>query len=466
MADEHYDSQKENFENKANMPGEGLPPRLDSYNPNLNNRYPPPAGNANQGDYRFHYDEYRQSERARRSGGNGGVAIFGVFLALVLAIGMVGLSTYGVYTYLTRSESNSATPQVPQAAIEESAEGRSQVPSLAIQDRPVTPSAAPSAAPENTGRLTTVEIARKVSPSVVGITQYSGYNMFEPSGQGSGIVMDTEGYILTNAHVVQDAVGINVELTDGESYPAQLIGVDTKTDLAVIKIEAEGLVAAEFGNSDELEVGEKVVAIGNPAGSILAGSVTQGIISGKNRALNDGGYSSTFLQVDAAINPGNSGGALVNEYGQVVGINSAKIADINFEGIGFAIPSNEAKPIVDELIQFGYVRGRTKLGITGTEINEALANINELPVGIYIWTIEATSDLAGKNVAKGDIITHIDGNRIEKFDDLTSILKSKKPGDTLRLTIYRSTQRGTGKSFDVTVELMEDIDENIRRNSR
>ena len=462
MADGYNDTQSDNLENRPIMPEEGVhPQKADPYNPNLNNRYPPPAGNANRGDYRFHYDDYRQSERAKRSGGNGGVAIFGVFLALVLAIGMVGLSTYGVYTYLTRSESSVATPQVPQAT-EERAEGRSEVPSLAIQDRPV----ASSAVSDGTGRLTTIEIARIVSPSVVGITQYSGYNMFEPSGQGSGIVMDTNGYILTNAHVVQDAVGINVELTDGQSYPAQLIGVDTKTDLAVIKIEAEGLVAAEFGNSDELEVGEKIVAIGNPAGSILAGSVTQGIVSGKNRALNDGGYSSTYIQVDAAINPGNSGGALVNEFAQVVGINSAKIADVNFEGIGFAIPSNEAKPIVDELIQFGYVRGRTKLGITGTEINEALANINELPVGIYIWTVDATSDLAGKNVAKGDIITHIDGNRIEKFDDLTAVLKSKKPGDTIRLTIYRSTQRGTGRSFDVTVVLVEDIEENVRRNSR
>ncbi len=256
---------------------------------------------------------------------------------------MVGLSTYGVYTYLTRSEAQFPPRQTERSASQLPVEPRSEGPSLTIRDHPavVESQVAPPSDPE--GRLTTIEIARKVSPSVVGITQYSGYNMFEPSGQGSGIVMDMQGYILTNAHVVADAVGINVELTDG-SHILRNLSASTPRQTSPSLNRSEGLIAAEFGNSDALEVGERIVAIGNPAGSVLAGSVTQGIVSGKNRALNDGGYSSTYIQVDAAINPGNSGGALVNEYGQVVGINSLKLQTSTSKALGLPFPSMKPNP--------------------------------------------------------------------------------------------------------------------------
>ncbi|KAF5035663.1 putative serine protease HtrA [anaerobic digester metagenome] len=283
---------------------------------------------------------------------------------------------------------------------------------------------------------------------------------FTPSGEGSGIIINTDGYIVTNAHVVAGSTGINVELDNGETYSARLIGIDAKTDLAVIKIEAPDLIAAEFGNSDMLEVGETVVAIGNPGGSTLAGSVTQGIVSAVNRMIKDGGYSSSFIQTDAAINPGNSGGALVNEYGQVIGINSSKIAAVDYEGIGFAIPVSEAKPVIDQLMAYGYVKGRTKIGISGVEINQTLSQINSIPVGIYIQSIDPTSDLAGKNVRQGDIITAIDGIKIETFDDISAFLKTKSPGDNVTLTLYRSARgiQGSGQTFSVTMKLMEDID--------
>ena len=313
-----------------------------------------------------------------------------------------------------------------------------------------------------------MEIAKRVRSSVVGIAQYSAFNTFTPSGQGSGIIINSDGYIVTNAHVVEGATGINVELDNDETYAAKLIGIDTKTDLAVIKIEAENLVAAEFGNSDALQVGERVIAIGNPGGATLAGSVSQGIVSGVNRTLNDGNHTSTYIQTDAAINPGNSGGALVNEYGQVVGINSAKVAAVDYEGIGFAIPVSEAKPIIDQLLQYGYVKGRAKLGITGQVINEALSQINGIPVGVYIWSIDPTSELAGKNVTQGDIIIAIDGQKITDFNDISAVLKTKAPGDVVTLTLYRSAKgvSNSGRSFDVTTILMEDIDSGMTGTAR
>ncbi|MBP0981555.1 MAG: trypsin-like peptidase domain-containing protein, partial [Oscillospiraceae bacterium] len=213
-------------------------------------------------------------------------------------------------------------------------------------------------------------------------------------------------------------------------------------------------------NSEALEVGETVVAIGNPGGQLLAGSVTQGIVSAVNRSIKSDGFSSTFIQTDAAINPGNSGGALVNEFGQVIGINSSKIASVEYEGIGFAIPIKEAKPIIDSLMTNGYVKGRTKIGITGTEINEALSQINGIPKGIYITYVDPASDLAGKNVARGDIMIEIDGTKIETFDDVSEFLKTKAPGDKVSIKLYRSARgiADSGKTFTVEMILMEDVE--------
>ena len=201
-------------------------------------------------------------------------------------------------------------------------------------------------------------------PSIVGITVYTQKSSISPSGWASGIIMSEDGYILTNAHVVSNAAAVSVELDNGESYVADVIGYDTKTDLAVMKIDAEGLTPAEFGNSDELRVGERVVVIGNPGGRELSGSAAQGIVSGVNRSLSADSYSTSYIQTDAAINPGNSGGALANAYGQVVGISSARLASYDYENICFAIPINTAKPIVEQIKATGSFT-RAYLGITG-----------------------------------------------------------------------------------------------------
>ena len=420
---------------------------------NPQNSYPNSSG-----EYRWKFEDYEAAGKPpkppRR---NGGLMVLGTLLALVLVVGVICLSGYGAYSLISRAQTPQPTFPDGGSYSTPSAESQtpSSVPELTIKEHPV--SEEPSSAD---GVLSTVEIAKRVRSSVVGIAQYSAFDTFTPSSQGSGIIIHSDGYIVTNAHVVEGATGINVELDNGETYAAKLIGIDVKTDLAVIRIEAENLVAAVFGNSDLLQVGERVVAIGNPGGTALAGSVSQGIVSGVNRTLDDGNYSSTYIQTDAAINPGNSGGALVNEYGQVVGINSAKVAAVDYEGIGFAIPISEAKPIIDQLLQYGYVKGRAKLGITGQVINEALSQINSIPVGVYIWSIDPTSELAGKNVAQGDIITAIDGQKITDFNDISAILETKSPGDEVTLTLYRSARGVTnsGRVFEVTTILMEDID--------
>lgn len=217
------------------------------------------------------------------------------------------------------------------------------------------------------------------------ITTYVNYQNYQAEGMGSGIIIREDGYIVTNAHVVEGAKGITVQLGDGTSYEGRLVGSDSKTDLAVVKVDAENLPAATFGNSDQVKMGEKVLAIGNPQSMDFAGSVTQGIVSGLNRQITAGGQNGTtvthytnLIQTDAAINPGNSGGALVNEYGQVIGINSAKVIATGAEGMGFAIPSNEVKPIVDDLIAYGRVTGRVRLGIYATEVDEVLARLNHV----------------------------------------------------------------------------------------
>lgn len=321
------------------------------------------------------------------------------------------------------------------------------------------------------GKLTTVQIAEKVTPSVVGIVIYQkGFN-FQELGQGSGIIMSEDGYILTNSHVVGDgaADGIKVVLSDGKEFEAKLIGADAKTDIAVIKVEAQNLPNATFGNSDDIKVGERVVAIGNPTGLQLAGSVTEGIISGVNRNISGNGsaYSLPTIQTDAAINPGNSGGALVNEYGQVIGINSAKLASAEIEGLGFAIPTTLAKPIIDDLMTNGYVANRVKIGITFQVIDDVLARINNIPKGLYVVSVDPSVDAAKKGIEKGDIIAEINGEKIEKAEQVTEILKNKKPGDSITLKVLKRDVSGNINSKNIEVTLEQDrgvVDSNTPNN--
>lgn len=309
------------------------------------------------------------------------------------------------------------------------------------------------------------DIAAKLTPSVVCIQNYQvtqNYGFMQtdtsdssvsPASEGSGIIMSEDGYIITNAHVVEGATSLKVMTSDGETYEAQLIGSDTVTDLAVVKINATGLTAAEFGSSEDLRVADKVMAIGNPGGHELSSSVTIGYVSALNRAIanNTTGYTMEYIQTDAAINPGNSGGALINKYGQVVGINSAKISATGYEGLGFAIPIDTAQPIISDLIQYGYVKDRAVLGISGQFIDSMTGRFYGLPQGEYVAQLNS-SEAQASGLQVGDVITAIDNQQLDSESTLRSAILSKKPGDTVTLQVYRSS---TQQSTTVELKLSE-----------
>lgn len=315
------------------------------------------------------------------------------------------------------------------------------------------------------GGLTTAEIVAKNIHSTVVVKMYTrqsqnGFNFSASgtetmAGQASGIVMSEDGYIITNQHVVyNEDTGkyydrIDVEFYDGSVYTASVIGADQDTDLAVIKIDATGLTPVTFGNSDNLNLGDRVVTLGNSGG--LPWSVSQGIISGLNRDVYDEtGYSIQCLQIDAVINPGNSGGPLFNAAGEVVGINSAKIVYEGYEGLGFSIPISEAKPVIDDIIANGYATGRIALRITGYTVTQSGYE------GFMIDTIQSDSSLSGTGAQQGDIITHVNGTRVKSYTELKNALSQYAIGDTVELTLLRVNPRtGQSNAFTVSVQLQE-----------
>lgn len=310
-------------------------------------------------------------------------------------------------------------------------------------------------------------IAKLAGPSIVGIRMtikgnrlnYWGISNAQTS-EGSGIIISKDGNIMTNYHVVSgadpksgisDKTLLEVFLPDGREAEATFIGGDSRTDLAVIKINLKNLPAAELGDSSKLEVGELAVAIGNPLGMEFAGSVTVGVISALNRTIELDNKTLSLVQTDAAINSGNSGGALLNSRGQVIGINSAKIAASGVEGLGFAIPINDAKPIVDQLLTFGYVKGRPFIGISGREISDIFSRDFNLPKGIYITEVTAGSGAEKAGIKVNDVLVSLDGKKVETMKDIDSIKKDHKAGDTVSVTVMRNE-----KSIDLRLTFDEE----------
>ncbi|MEG0872404.1 MAG: trypsin-like peptidase domain-containing protein [Clostridia bacterium] len=306
-----------------------------------------------------------------------------------------------------------------------------------------------------------VAIAENVGPSIVGVKIKSvGQNPFgalqESAAEGSGIIYSEDGYIITNYHVVESAINnsnASVEVTFPNSLDtciATVIGGDQVTDLAVLKIDKTGLTKAEFGKSSDLKVGELAVAIGNPLGQEFAGSVTVGYVSALNRKLTTDGRTYKLIQTDAAINPGNSGGALVNSTGKVIGINTAKIGAAEVEGLGFAIPTDDALPIIQELITNKKIV-RPYIGLTGMDLDAKTAKENSLPEGIYVASIINNSPAAKSGIQKGDIIVRVDSKDIKTMEKLNEIKNGKKVGDKMVLSVSRA-----GKEQDITVTLEAD----------
>lgn len=318
-------------------------------------------------------------------------------------------------------------------------------------------------APGKIEQVNSVWVAEKVRPSVVGVMTYKNGQL---AGEGSGVLWmekDDYTYVITCAHVINEkGVTYGVLLLDGKSYEATLVGADTRTDIGVVKIKAKGLPLAELGDSSTLKIGEPVYAIGNPGGSEYFGSLTDGIVSAIDRSVT-ATYKMTCIQHNAAINPGNSGGALVNTAGQIVGINSSKIASTEYEGMGFAVPTSIAKPVAEALVQYGYVPNRPKLGIeyapvSAYQLYSMVVSIKGLPQGsLVIAGISSDSSLAETDAQVGDLIIGVNGKDMNDSSVLLDLIETGAVGDTLTLTLCRIDNRSyKTKTFDVTITLVED----------
>lgn len=419
---------------------------------------PPQAAPQNPQEYRWSYEDYdkiSQGNVGYKPKNNTGLKVFAAVMTVVFLVTAAAFAGFILYS---RSSRNGGDATLDNDISSSSSESRRDGPQLSLENRP-----AADEEEYTDGVLSTEEIAAKVRPSVVGIQTYRTEYPMQVYGTGSGIIMSEDGYIVTNAHVVSGATGgILVILDNNEEYEAEVVGIDEKTDVAVIKIDASNLTAAEFGNSDELVVGERIVAIGNPTGMNLAGSVTQGIVSGLKRLISVTNEETNetiemeAIQVDAAINPGNSGGALINKYGQVVGINSSKMSSTQIEGIGFAIPISTAKPIVDDLIAYGYVRGRVLLGITYYPVSDAVGAMSGYTPGLWVQSVREDMDAYAKGLRAGDIITQIDGQDVRDSATVKGILSAKKPGDSVELTVVQQSISGKIKTYTINVTLAED----------
>ena len=311
------------------------------------------------------------------------------------------------------------------------------------------------------------DIAASVKPSIVAIlvtvpsTRYQNgffsYSVGGISTSGTGIILNNEGYVVTNYHVVSyfdeyENVTIDVILSDGTEYPAEFVGGDQNNDLAVIKINPDKkLATAVLGSSDDLRVGEVVLAIGNPLGIEFAGSVTMGIVSALDRTVSEENTAETMIQTDAAINPGNSGGALVNTSGEVIGITTLKVAKTDVEGLGFAIPIDYAEPIISDLIEYGYVKDRPATGISGSTISQSVSRYYGVPQGVIVTAVEENSGAYLAGIEKNDIITEINGVAVTSMSDIQNVNKTHKVGDIIEIKYYRS-----GSYHTTNLILMED----------
>ena len=354
---------------------------------------------------------------------------------------------------VTHAVSQSETPaqaETPEADTSSAlaAQPAQDPPSVEIESSPAAP-ATPASEDEADGALSLQEIYKKCIGSVVSITASSQSG----KSSGTGIVLSADGYLITNHHVIENAQVIAVQTSDDRQFQASIIGSDEASDLAVLKVEADDLQPAEFGDSDKLAVGDRVVAIGDPLGAQLRGTMTSGIVSAINRDLEVNDRTMTLIQTDAALNNGNSGGPLINCYGQVIGINTMKLRSYystTAEGLGFAIPMAVAKPILEELMENGYVAGRPAIGISYDTLPLAFHIYYNLPEGVYISAVYDGSDAQAKGVAAGDIITAVNGTRVTSIDELNRVKNQFTAGDSITLTLYNG-----GSYRDVEVTLID-----------
>ena len=341
------------------------------------------------------------------------------------------------------SISFSAEEAAPTAPSVPAAESRDfcQDTTICLQESPRSVSNVPKE-----GGLSLQDIYKKNIPSVVSIrSQVPG-----GSATGTGVIVSGRGYIVTNCHVVQNAQALSVLLSDDRMFPANLVGQDPVSDLAVLYIEADNLTEAEFGDSGVLQVGDAVAAIGDPLGIDLRGTMTDGIVSAINRDVTTNGRTLTLIQTNVALNSGNSGGPLINCYGQVIGINTMKIgtfaSSAGVEGLGFAIPSTTVKEIVDQIIAQGYVSGRPTLELQGETLSKFYQHYYRLPAGLFITEVSPGSQAQLNGISAGDILLAVNDARVITSEDLEQALYAYSVGDTVTVLVYSGGQK-------ITVEL-------------
>lgn len=465
---------------------------LNNFDNQNQNNYDNLYQNQQEGGNENNYIDYVSDNGSQNFQKNNGGKNFLKVVAGVLALAIVSVSSIEMYKLFGRNDSNWESSVGNDTEIVESVND-SEENTVSVDNNGNINASVNStanwinmAAPE--GSLSIPDIVEKALPSVVGINaifeytpqnmqSYWGFGFYGGYGNdnsnqtqqlpatGTGIVMTADGYIITNAHCIYDtesdyqcgkAISVSVVMGDEDEteYDAQIIGYDLETDLAVLKIEATGLTPAEFGNSDDLRVGEMVVAIGNPLGFELFGTTTCGIVSALNREITINEKDMTLIQTDAAINAGNSGGPLLNGYGQVIGINSAKMSSTygsaSVEGLGFAIPISDAKDILEDLINYGYVTGRPQLGISGVDVSESDSQHYNMPQGVYVYGVTDGSAAQQAGVRQGDVITAVEDISITSTDELNEAKNQYNAGDTITLTVYRS-----GEFLEVELTLQE-----------
>lgn len=308
-----------------------------------------------------------------------------------------------------------------------------------------------AARPKDTDQMTAAQVYEKVNESIVGIRVY---NSAGAVSDASGVIYTEDGYVVTNDHIYSEigAPQFRVYTYDGTEYDATYVAGDAISDLAVLKIEdGKDFTVTEFGDSSELFCGESVVAVGRPNDATDSSSITGGMISlPKRRVQTTSSYSARLIQTDSAINPGSSGGALINMYGQIVGITSSKLAGVEYDAVGFAIPTTTVKRVVEQLIEHGQVKDRAKLGISYTELDSVAAAINGFEdIGLYVAAVSEDSDIYGK-VVEGDIITHINGTEITNDDIVLDILEDCRAGDTVTLTVV--SEKNGISDYEVTLK--------------
>lgn len=434
----------------------------------------PPYGN--NGTYNQQYNPQMFAQYPQKKTKGGIIALI-IVLCSLLTIGFIGMMVYGFSVDIKedlnsdRSDSgnsfrlpnkDSTTPfeTLPNTSSQGKTHDESDYSNKVNKDYSGMKLESNPKDAKTNGSYTAAKASEKVSDSVVGILCYSDdvpdqADTTTASSQGSGIIFSQDGYVITNAHVIgnsKTAYAIRVVTSDGKVYKAGVVGYDSRTDIAVLKMDdAKGLTPATFGDSSQLEVGQDIIVVGNPGGLDYQNTTTKGVISALDRKLSTSSLTK-YIQTDAAINPGNSGGPLVNYYGQVVGITTSKIVSETYEGMGFAIPSQTVKSIVDTLVKNGYVEGRVKIGISGIAVTSDQASNYNIPQGIYVQSIVSGGPCDGTSLEEGDIITEVDDETITSFADVYAILETHKPGEKIKVKYYSSSS-GDG---EVEITLQED----------